>query len=164
VLIAEQYYVIENASTSVSNGKTYTEIHYSYYYNDVMALNFNGSGGLDWKAKIAKRQRSEDDGGLYSSYLPYYKDNKLYIIYNDTPKNQMMKPGGAPEYFIPGKDCQVVMAVIDEKGNVSRESIPGISDGKFMICPSSSKVYPGAEIMLYLSDFKSYKFARVNIK
>jgi len=89
ILLAEQFdfrqtsdYVTQ--SGDFKNTKKYTN---NFYYEDVMALKINPDGTMGWISYARKNQISQNDNGYWSSYASFYKDSKLYLIYNDHPKN-----------------------------------------------------------------------------
>jgi hypothetical protein len=85
LLVAEQFYVQERILRNYWNywGRA-MEISYFYFYNDIIVVNIQPSGAIEWAVKIPKQQISIDDGGYYSSYVMATVRDRLYFLYNDS--------------------------------------------------------------------------------
>lgn len=121
-LIAEQYifYVTSHTVTN-SNGTTSTSYTYHYLYNDIVVVSFSNTGELLWKTKIAKRQHTTNDGGMWSSYAMAVIGDKLFFIFNDNPKNLFIGAEETPYNFSASKDLAVVIVEIDNSGKATKE-------------------------------------------
>lgn len=82
-VIAEnhEFYV----TTTTSNGTTKTTYH--YYYDELLTISISPEGDIEWVGMVPKMQRTTNDGGFYSGYLPIVDGNHLHILFNDHPKN-----------------------------------------------------------------------------
>lgn len=78
-----------------------------YYNEDIILLANHPDGTEHWKKILFKKQFSQDDSGIYSSYYVFKNPSKLRIIYNDEIKNN----NTVSEY------------VIDPLGNYERKSV-----------------------------------------
>ena len=71
-----------------------------YHYNDIMALAYNKDGVKEWQSIIPKEQYSQEDGGIFSSYLLLNSGGSLAFLYNDfnTSRSRIqlatLDPGG----------------------------------------------------------------------
>lgn len=68
-----------------SRGKGYIDI----YYEDVVGISLNPDGKEDWKKVFYKKQFSQDDAGIYSSFFLFKSPSRLRMIYNDEIKNNI---------------------------------------------------------------------------
>ncbi|MBK9270912.1 MAG: hypothetical protein IPM48_04895 [Saprospiraceae bacterium] len=59
-----------------------------YYYDDILALSFDQNGKKQWEEILRKRQFSQDDQGLYSSFYIVSNPSFLRILFNDEIKNE----------------------------------------------------------------------------
>lgn len=125
VLVAEQYYMyVTTVCSSTPNGGRTCTTYYHYLYNDIIAVDVNGAGDIQWSAKVPKRQHSINDGGMYSSYALEVKDDKMYFIFNDNGANLFLKPGDKVEQFkLNNKNSLVTIATVDGDGHVKREAL-----------------------------------------
>ncbi len=57
-----------------------------YYYNDMFALCVDPNGDLDWTTVLPKKQYSQDDGGVFSSYFMLRTPGSLRLVFNDEIK------------------------------------------------------------------------------
>lgn len=89
VMIAEDYFVaIRN---NYNSGFGFYSWYYptmsasvrEYFYGDVMAISCNGEGHAEWAEFIRKRQYSQQDGGLFSSYALVNTGGALGFLFND---------------------------------------------------------------------------------
>jgi hypothetical protein len=54
-----------------------------YQYNDIIAFSIKPDGTLDWRVIMRKKQGSEEDNGIYSSFLMSNERDKIRFIYLD---------------------------------------------------------------------------------
>jgi hypothetical protein len=125
VLVGEQYYVrVTHSTYTTANGGTNTVTTYHYYYNDVIVINIDPSGNIQWAVKVAKDQHTINDGGFFSSYALHVNKNNIYIIFNDNPKNMSAILQQGKRYnFVPYKESEVIIAQIDKNGIITKKSL-----------------------------------------
>ena len=58
-----------------------------YDYNDIMLVSVYPTGGLQWYELLPKRQSSQDDEAMYSSFFVVKNKSGLRFLYNDDIKN-----------------------------------------------------------------------------
>lgn len=59
-----------------------------YYLDDLFIFSFNPDGSLHWKQILHKRQYSQDDDAVYSSYFLLKTPTNLRLFYNDEIKHE----------------------------------------------------------------------------
>ncbi len=127
VLIVEQE-TIENVSNTYFDAygvmRTYTFV---YYINEnIIVLNINPEGKIDWEKQLPKKQITSNDGGFYNSFKQILTNEKLYFIYNDNNING--------DTYIPEKEVYQNMELkkmnfvtnaysIDISGKIKKENI-----------------------------------------
>ncbi len=73
---------------------------YDYYFDDILVASFDSIGTLRWDHLLHKRQFSQDDEGLFSSFFVFRTSGLLRIIFNDaigaegTVSEYLLKPSG----------------------------------------------------------------------
>lgn len=71
-----------------------------YYNDDIIVSNISGDGSLLWNRILYKKQFSQDDDGIYSSFFVMKTPSRLRFIYNDeikrnnTVSEYLMDPAG----------------------------------------------------------------------
>lgn len=71
-----------------------------YYNDDIIISSISPEGKLDWNKVLYKKQFSQDDEGIYSSYFIMKSPSRLRFIYNDeikkhnTVSEYLMDPAG----------------------------------------------------------------------
>lgn len=78
-----------------------------YYFDDIIIFGVFPDGSEHWRKVLFKKQFSQDDSGIYSSYLLFSTPSRLRLIYNDEIKSN----NTVSEY------------IIDPLGNVERRSV-----------------------------------------
>lgn len=79
---------------------TYPSRWYDYYFDDIIVASFDNKGKLVWDKVLHKRQYSQDDEGLFSSFFIFRTSALLGIIFNDaissegTVSEYLLKPNG----------------------------------------------------------------------
>ncbi len=59
-----------------------------YYYNDVFLISMHPDGNVHWKNILHKKQYSQDDSGMYSSFFLAKTPTALRFVYNDEIKSE----------------------------------------------------------------------------
>ncbi len=54
-----------------------------YYLEDVLVFSVNPDGTDHWNTVLHKKQYSQDDNGMYSSYFVFKTPEKIHLLYND---------------------------------------------------------------------------------
>lgn len=78
-----------------------------FYHEDLLLLSTFADGKEQWKKLLFKKQFSQDDDGIYSSYFLFKTPSRLRLVYNDEIKNN----NTVSEY------------VLDPLGNAERKSV-----------------------------------------
>ncbi len=89
VLVSENYFV--TSRSTYPGGFGYYSMYYpmmssvvnEYHYGDIQLLSFGPEGNFDWQAYVRKDQYSQEDGGMFSSYLMLNTGGTLGFMYND---------------------------------------------------------------------------------
>ncbi|MBS1945372.1 MAG: hypothetical protein JST98_09300 [Bacteroidetes bacterium] len=162
VLLAEQYRANQECYSD-SKGNTYCSMH--YFYNDVIAVNIDPQGNIEWATKVPKRQHSVNDLGQYSSFAVDVKGSNIYLVFNDTGENLFLKPGGKVEQFsLTGKDALVVLATIDSKGEVTREALFTPDRRDVILRPRDCVELKDESMFIYASRKKDYRYGLIEFK
>lgn len=166
ILMAEQYYMyaVTTCTSSPNGGRTCTTT-YHYIYNDIIAVNIDPKGNIEWSAKVPKRQHSVNDGGYYSSYGIEVKGDKIYLIFNDTGENLFLKPGDKIRQFeLKGKDALVTIATIDGDGNTKREALFTPERREAILRPKDCTQLEDDRMFIYASRKKEYRFGMITFQ
>jgi hypothetical protein len=59
-----------------------------YYFEDMILFAVNPDGSPHWKEVLRKRQYSQDDGAMYSSFLLFKTPERLRFLFNDEIKQE----------------------------------------------------------------------------
>lgn len=88
VIIGEENrnYYRRMAGTGRGNFGGFTRNITDFYYNDIFALSINPDGTVQWQTIMHKKQFSQDDSGVYSSYFLFKNPRNLRLIFNDEIK------------------------------------------------------------------------------
>ncbi|MBP7274371.1 MAG: hypothetical protein KA974_11050 [Saprospiraceae bacterium] len=180
VLIAEQYY-IEERFDRYNNGfggfspyggyspwgwggyNGYNRMEYVYYYNDIIVVNLQPNGDLEWVTRIPKRQSTIDDGGYFLSYAKGVVKDKMYFIFNDNAKNYYKEQQKASDkiYSYTGSNSVVTLATINQNGEVSVEPLYNNNETESTIRPKLCKQIGKKEMLLLSEDGRKIKFGKL---
>ncbi len=165
ILVGEQYFVEVHTTTYTnSNGSMSSSTSYHYNYNDIIVINIDSEGQIDWAKKIPKCQESIDDGGTYSSYTMGYLEDKLFFIFNDNPKNLLNKGNGKLSNYSPNRESVVVLVALDNEGNQSKEALYKMKRSDILIRPKLSEQISDSEMILYGKKGKMQQFTKLLYK
>lgn len=158
-LIAEQYYEYEVCNTDPKTGAT--TCTYYYYYNDIIVVNIQADGKIEWARKIPKLQVSHNDGGYYLSFALHVTADQMYFMFNDNPKNLNVPTGGKYKYMGNLKKSVAVLVTMDMKGDQVRQPMFRSEDLKTYLRPKLYMVMSEQRMFLYGQRRSMYKLAEV---
>jgi hypothetical protein len=163
VMVGEQYHMYAvTTCTSNSNGGQTCRTNYHYIYNDIMVVNVDPNGNIEWAAKVPKRQHSVNDGGYYSSYTVAVKENLIYLMFNDSGKNLFLKEGNKVEPMrLNNKEAMITLATVDREGRVTREALLSQEKRDAILRPKSCVQIKDENIFIYATRKKEYRFGTV---
>lgn len=141
VLIAEQETVEDQSNTYFDAYGVMRTYSFIYYVNqNIILLNINPQGKIDWSKQLPKKQITTNDGGYYNSFKQILTNEKLYFIYNDNNINGST--------YIPEKDVYQNMELkkmnyvtnaysIDIAGNIEKENLFSFAELGTYISPEN---------------------------
>ncbi len=87
IFLTESYTVSTEAFNSVSGygnfgGSSSLTVSY-FHFDQIIALSFSNTDSVLWNQVLHKKQQTEGDGGIFSSYYLMVAPSSLVFIYND---------------------------------------------------------------------------------
>ena len=109
ILIAEKNRTLDRRAGSTSRAYYDSNVRFAidYFYEDIIALSIHPSGEPHWSTVLHKKQYSQDDDGIYSSFFLFKTGSNLRFLFNDEIKYE----NTVSEY------------VLDGNGNFERNSL-----------------------------------------
>lgn len=165
VLLAEQYYsYVTYTTTSTGNGGTATTSTYHYVHNDIIVVNISPAGDIEWAVLVPKRQHSINTF-IYNSFASAVKDDRIYLLFNDTGDNLFVKPGDKVKQFeLTGKDALAVLVTIDAAGEVSREALFSPERRDVILRPADCEQLMDQSMFIYGSRKSDYRFGKIDFR
>jgi hypothetical protein len=169
ILLAEEYSEIEMQLTTSFTSYQYYETYYvktttttssswtNYHCDNIVALRINPEGVIEWTIVITKKQHTSADEGMYSSFATAYVGDKIYLIYNDNPKNLTAAPGDVYG-FAKNKNAVVVCAEIDYNGNITKTDLFSAREAGILTCPPSCRQVSDNMMKVYGEKGKKFKW------
>jgi hypothetical protein len=111
-------YAISEDHTSISTtDPTYHQTRYASDRNNILVTKFNKDGNVEWAQAVKKNQRDWDDDNLnILSYGLGIRNNKLYFLFNDNPKNLQSIGARAEDAGWYDKDAALSLVTIAPDG------------------------------------------------
>ncbi|MCB0550660.1 MAG: hypothetical protein KDD19_24025 [Phaeodactylibacter sp.] len=157
VLVAEQYYVFERAYRTWDGTLRFD---YFYNYNDIIVVNIQPDGGIEWATRIPKRQETVNDGGYYSSYAMSIVRDRLYFIFNDNSRN-FSNDGSNRLYNFNGRNSIVALAELRKDGQLFMYPLFHNRDAEVITRPKICKQVGSRRMMVYGERGRQYRFAEL---
>jgi hypothetical protein len=82
-MVVERHYEVQRGTSSSSRIMRDVRMIIDYYYDDVFILGFNPDGTMPWNTVLHKKQYSQDDEGIFSSYFLFREFDQLHFLFND---------------------------------------------------------------------------------
>lgn len=157
---------------SIFDPQTRETMYNEYYrFNDVLVAYCSQQNNMEWMVRIPKSQYSYNDYGKYSSVATYAIGEKIFLFYNDNPKNLTNLEAGESKANLNGDKYKeatspdrngFAMAVsIFSDGAVSGQALFPKSNKKSKIIPELFQEYNGTHYM-FTRNGKKCKFAMFN--
>ncbi len=159
LLTAEQFFVRVVSTTDSRTGMiTYT---YYYYYNDIIVVDIDSDGTINWTVKIPKTQLSSNDNGFYSSFLMAVHRDKMYMIFNDHLANvnnttQFQKMTSTRSK----RNIAASIVTIERDGTWKKQMLFPFSEPGLHFLPKYSMQLTEDEILLYCYYRGSNRFGK----
>jgi hypothetical protein len=162
ILLAEQFKVVVVTRTD-SRGNMSTSTY--YYYRDIILVDINKDGSINWTLKIPKNQVTTNDGGWTSSYVHAVSGDKIYIMFTDHIEN-FRNSGGVPK--IAGtkgkKNIGVALVTVDQSGKMEKELLYTFAESGVPLVAKNSLQNDENEVLLYCNLGGKNRFGRVVFK
>ncbi|MEZ4951422.1 MAG: hypothetical protein R2879_00455 [Saprospiraceae bacterium] len=90
LLFAERVRVYERnaAAMTRSSFDRFSRYSVDYYYDDLFVASIHPDGAIHWENVLYKKQYSQDDSAIYSSYFLMKTPTNLRLVFNDEIKNE----------------------------------------------------------------------------
>lgn len=160
ILVGEQYFVkVVTTTTTNSNGTTSTRTTYHYYYNDLIVVNIDPRGEIEWNLRIPKYQHSVNDGGRYSSYHLSVINNNIQFLFYEDDDNFDQKPGEKPARSSTYESLALV--VVQSSGEYEKIKLIDKEEITYRLMPKEFYSLNDQEIFLYSKYRKKYQLGRL---
>jgi len=165
ILVGEQFFIeVFTTTTTSANGGRSTTTSYHYNYNDIIVININPEGQIEWAKKIPKAQESVNDGGTYSSYAMSVFGDKLFFVFNDNPKNLVNTGDGNLKNYNPNRESIVALVAMDGEGKFKKEALYKMKRSDVLIRPKLSKQISDDEMIIFGKKGKMQQFTKMIYK
>ena len=96
LVIAEQKEIATEDDVVMVNGIPQSTSKNIYNFNELLAINYDSEGYVDWYKVITKNQTTINDGGYFSSAVVFVGDKFVQLIFND----QLRSSGDVMQYTL----------------------------------------------------------------
>lgn len=160
VLVAEQFYVFERAYRYWDGALRFD---YFYNYNDIIVVNIQPDGSIEWATRIPKRQETVNDGGYYSSYAMAIVRDRLYFVFNDNSRN-FSSDGDTRLYNFNGRNSIVALAELRKDGQLFMYPLFNNRDADILTRPKICKQTGSRRLLAYGERGRQYRFAELEFE
>ncbi|MBK0404222.1 hypothetical protein I5M27_14595 [Adhaeribacter sp. BT258] len=152
LLVGEQAYeyVVQNK----------TQYTYHYVRNDIVFININPDGSIEWMKRVPKKQHTVNDGGIYSSYSVSVMKDKIYLIYNDHVKNIGRTDPKKLKFMKKPAKAVTMLAVMDASGEVQKKALFPAKDHKTIVRPGFY-LQDSKSVIIYSENGRNYRFGNI---
>lgn len=163
VLIAEQYYVFQQSYRYWDGTLRYDNF---YNYNDIIVVNIQPDGVIEWTTRIPKRQETMNDGGYYSSFAMATVRDRFYFIYNDNSRNYQANRNENRRYLynFNGRYSVVVVSEVTRDGQLNTFPLFTNRDADVITRPKICRQTGSRRIMVYGEQGRNYRFANLEFE
>jgi hypothetical protein len=159
ILAGEQYYTNTICNydwrTGIQNCNDY------YYYNDILVVNINPNGNINWTKKVPKAQQSVNDNGFFLSYVLIPSANGFEFIFNDHIKNVFESSGAINRSMNNSSKAVVARVHMDNDGKITKMPLFVNKYKDVIIRPKIHLQLNDNSLLIYGQRGKSYRFGRI---
>ena len=113
LLVGELNHFVERYAANPSRPYAYASaLSISYFFDDLFVISIHPDGKFHWESIFYKKQYSQDDNGVYASYLLMKTPGSLRFLYNDEIKSE----NTVSEYVLKGDGKSWRNSVMNTKG------------------------------------------------
>ena len=156
VLVAEQAYTY----VVYSQTKYGTTRIYHYINNDIVFVNINPDGTIQWVSRVPKKQHTVNDGAAYSSYSVSVMQDKIYLIYNDHVKNISKEDPKKFKQMRKPQKAVTMLVAMDNTGKFERKALFPARDHKTIVRPSFY-LQGDDNVIIYAETGREYRFGNI---
>lgn len=161
ILLAEERYTITTTQTMNIAGTPSTFTTKTHHFGDIIAVNINPDGVIDWSLILPKHQSTTSVGIFYFSYSLAVVGETLYVIYNDDPQNITFKMPGSPK-VLSGMESSIIMVnQISNNGVVKRFPIFSSFGADVSFWPNLSVQVSPHEMIFFAKRKRDQQFIRI---
>ena len=172
VLLAEEFTEFETSFSITSISYSYGPSYYTktistmtskwsnFHFDNIIALRINTKGEIEWANILKKKQHTIEDVGMYSSFAVMYYKDRIFLIYNDNPKNLTAGPNELYR-FRKNKNAVVVCAEIRPDGSLVKKALFNAREAETLTCPRSCKQISENKMEIYGKKRGKYKFGEI---
>lgn len=159
IVVAERNYVV--VTSSYVNG-VYTETR-TYYSEDIIVINIDPDGNIEWSSVVPKKQRL--GGPYYLSYLLMVDGTNVHFIYNDDSKNlPRYGTDDKLKYMSNVKKSSAIIATVDQDGSVTKDVLFHNKQFKALLVPKKSYQASKDKLILYAVRKDESRFGTVEMR
>jgi hypothetical protein len=163
-MLVEKYeWSMTHTSYIDASGKSQTMFSYSFKYGDVLVVDFNKTGEINWHTIVKKEQISDNDQGYYSSFfVTPLEDDGLAVMYNvlydpSIPRNQ--KQLQVAKENVSGK-----YVIINKKGEQTVGELYFYNDLEARLVATKCKSIDKSKAFLYANGSQGAKIGILSLK
>lgn len=134
---------------------TYTYTQYGsvatthFDYDDVMVIDIDPSGNINWARRIAKSQHTINDLAAYSSYSTSFTNKDLFLIFNDNVDNLNYSGSGKVAAMKKGSSTMVMVNKVSANGEMKRSALFNRSEVDTKVRPALCKQISEDTMLLF---------------
>jgi hypothetical protein len=160
-MIGEKRQVITNTVCTQYGCTTY----YTYYYEDIIVVQIDPSGNIEWAKRIAKRQITTNDNAVLSSYALLNRENETILLFNDNGANALYNGVGKVAAMQKGSENVAMLVRIDDEGNIQRKGLVKQGEVDVRIRPALSQQLNDTELLVFgHQGLKNQRFILIKVK
>ncbi|MEL6945091.1 MAG: hypothetical protein AAFO82_20735 [Bacteroidota bacterium] len=137
---------------------------YTYQDDDILIVNIDPKGEIDWISQIPKKQSSYRTEDVLLSYFPFIIQDKIYLIYNDDGRNfsyNKQRKRIQRHKIVKG---YAALTEIQKDGTWRSYPLSDNSIADLVIHPQACKQIGKKTILVYEAFGNTYRFGKLELK
>lgn len=160
-IIAEKRHIY--TVTMYSPQGSYSTTHFDY--GDVMVIEIDKNGEIEWVERVAKNQHTQNDGAIFSSYASAIYDDEVYLIYNDNAANLHYNGAGRIAGMTKGSATMVMINKVNSEGVSEKTALFDRADVNTRMRPELSYQVSDDEMLVFgYQELKNQRFILIKFK
>lgn len=164
VLLGEKFYITQSTTTDAQGN---TRVSYTYHHNEIIVVNINPDGTIEWVTKIPKIPKipkiQSSSSSFYLGYSDHVKDENIFLVFNDNEKNLGENAEDKISRYNGNKSIATLVTILPD-GTWNKTALFDNKEQGVLLRPSVAEQLNETQMLIYAERGKKYKLGLLTFR